>query len=164
MGADGAPDAKGGKAMRETTLCYLEKDGSYLMLHRTKKQNDENAGKWIGVGGHLEPGETPEQCLLREVREETGLTLTRYRARGIVDFASDVWGQERMHLFTADGFIGELHVCNEGELQWVPQKDVLLLPLWEGDKIFLELLKQEEPFFHLVLRYEGETLRKAKRL
>ena len=158
MGAYGASDGGGGEGVTETTLCYIRRGGEWLMLHRAGRENDENAGKWIGVGGHIEPGETPEECLLREVREETGLTLTRWHARGVIDFSSDVWGEERMHLFTADEFTGEMTACDEGELRWVPEAEVPLLPTWAGDRIFLNLLLEGEPFFHLSLKYEGEAL------
>ena len=144
--------------MKMTTLCYLEKDEKYLMLHRTKKVNDENHDKWIGVGGKFENGESPEECILREAYEETGLTLTEYRYRGLVTFVSDQWPTEYMHLFTATAWTGESHPCDEGELAWIKKKDLLSLPLWEGDKIFLKLLDSDEPFFSLKLRYEGETL------
>ena len=145
--------------MKLTTLCYIEQDGRYLMLHRTKKENDENKDKWIGVGGKFEPGETPEECLLREVYEETGLTLTEYRFRGIVTFVSDEWGSEYMHLFTADAFLGTLSAsCGEGELVWIPKDEIEMLHLWEGDKIFLRLLVECEDFFSLKLKYEGEQL------
>lgn len=144
--------------MRLTTLCYIEKDDSYLMLHRIVKKNDMNKDKWIGVGGHFEEGESPEECLLREVKEETGLTLTSYRFRGIVTFQSDQWEPEYMCLFTADGYEGELIPCNEGVLEWVPKKDIPRLNLWEGDKVFLKLLADEAPFFSLKLRYEGDIL------
>lgn len=128
------------------------------MLHRTKKEQDENRDKWIGVGGKFEPGEMPEECLLREVWEETGLTLTKYQFRGIVTFVSDEWGTEYMHLFTADGYTGELHTCSEGELVWVPKSGIEDLNIWEGDKVFLRLLKETKDFFSLKLRYEGEVL------
>lgn len=150
-----------------TTLCYIEKDDSYLMLHRIKKKNDENQDKWIGVGGKFEPGEMPEECLLREVYEETGLTLTEYRFRGIVTFVSDEWGTEYMHLFTASAYEGELteermRGCDEGELVWVPKTEIENLKIWEGDKIFLRLLAEIEDFFSLKLRYEGERLVETK--
>lgn len=144
--------------MKLTTLCYIEKDDNYLMLHRTKKEQDENRDKWIGVGGKFEPGETPEECLLREVWEETGLTLTKYQFRGIVTFVSDEWGTEYMHLFTADGYTGELHPCSEGELVWVPKSEIEKLNIWEGDKVFLRFLQKDEGFFSLKLRYEGDSL------
>ena len=138
-----------------TTLCYIEQDDCYLMLHRIRKKNDANAGKWIGVGGHFEEGESPEECLLREVYEETGLKLTSYRLRGIITFVSDEWGSEYMHLYTADGFEGDLAAamdnCKEGVLKWVPKKEVFDLPLWEGDKIFLNLLLEKENIFSLKL-------------
>lgn len=139
-----------------STLCYLEKDGKYLMLHRIKKKQDVNEGKWIGVGGHFEENESPEDCLLREVREETGYTLTDYRFRGLVTFISGNGVTEYMSLFTATGFMGEEIPCNEGELQWVAKEELLKLNLWEGDKIFLRLLKEEQPFFSLKLVYDGQ--------
>lgn len=145
--------------MKNTTLCYIEQDGRYLMLHRTKKAHDENEGKWIGVGGKCEEGESPEDCLLREVREETGLTLTGWRCRGLVTFVSDVWPTEYMHLFTSDAFTGTLAAqCDEGELAWVEKSAVPGLPLWEGDRVFLRLLAQEAPFFSLKLVYRGDAL------
>ena len=144
--------------MKNTTLCYLEKDGCYLMLHRIKKKNDLNQDKWVGVGGKLEENEIPEECLVREVREETGLTLTRWRYCGIVTFVSDRWEGEYMHLYTADGFTGQLTDCNEGVLEWVPKERVRLLPQWEGDRIFFRLMEQNVPFFSLKLQYEGDRL------
>lgn len=146
-----------------TTLCYIEKDDKYLMLHRVKKENDLNKDKWVGVGGKFEPGETPEECLLREVKEETGLTLTSYKFRAIITFISDEWGVEYMHLFTADEYEGELSEnmmrdCNEGELVWVPKNEIENLRLWEGDKVFFRLLEERDTFFSLKLRYEGDTL------
>lgn len=149
--------------MKMTTLCYIEKEGKYLMLHRVKKHHDINAGKWIGVGGHVENGETPEECLLREVKEETGLTLTAYRLHGLVTFLSDVCEPELMCVFTADAFDGELIECDEGELAWVEKSDVLALPTWEGDRVFLErLLSGDERFFSIKLRYEGDRLVEKK--
>lgn len=148
--------------MKLTTLCYIEKDDQYLMLHRVKKEKDENHDKWIGVGGKFEQGETPEECLLREVREETGLILTAYRFRGIVTFVSDTWGTEYMHLFTADGYTGELTECSEGELVWVKRSEIETLHIWEGDKVFLKLLAECQDFFSLKLRYEGEKLAETK--
>ena len=144
--------------MKNTSLCYIEREGKYLMLHRTKKVNDENHDKWIGVGGKFEEGESPEECMLREVKEETGLTLTAWRYRGIVTFVSDEWGGEYMHLFTADGYSGELKSCDEGELEWVEKQRLPALPIWEGDKIFLRLLDSAQPFFSLKLCYAGERL------
>lgn len=144
-----------------TTLCYIEKGDSYLMLHRIKKENDANKDKWIGVGGHIEEGESPEECLLREVGEETGLTLTSWRPRGIVTFTSDVWETEYMFLYTADAYTGELADCDEGALEWVEKARVYQLPVWEGDKIFFRLLEDEQGFFSLKLRYEGNALAEA---
>ena len=149
--------------MKNTTLCYLEQDGGWLMLHRVKKQQDENAGKWSGVGGKFEEGESPDDCVRREVREETGLTLTRYRARGLLTF---VWGNmtEFIHLYTADRWEGEMvqgDACREGVLEWVPKQQVTALPIWEGDKIFFRLLNENRPYFSLKLVYEGDTLTQA---
>ena len=144
-----------------TSLCYLEKGDSYLMLHRTKKENDENEGKWIGVGGKFEAGESPEDCVRREVREETGFLLESYRYRGIVTFVSDEWGTEYMHLFTATAWSGEEKPCDEGELAWIEKKELLRLTLWEGDKIFLRLLEENAPIFSLKLVYQGDTLYEA---
>ena len=144
--------------MRATTLCYIQKDDQYLMLHRIRKHKDPNQNKWIGVGGGIEPNETPDQCLLREVKEETGLTLTSWQKRGVIDFISDTWEDEIMHLYTADGFTGEIIDCDEGVLQWVKIADVLSLPLWEGDKVFLKLLQQGASGFHLRLQYHGDDL------
>ena len=147
--------------MKETTLCYIERGGEYLMLHRTKKRNDENGGKWIGVGGHIEPGETPDECVLREAKEETGLTLTDCQARGIVDFHSDIWEDETMYLYTASEWTGELRECDEGDLEWIAKDRLLALTLWEGDRIFLKLLNEGAPFFRLSLYYRGEALTRA---
>ena len=141
-----------------STLIYIERGDEYLMLHRTKKENDLNHDKWIGVGGKFEADESPEECMLREAREETGLTLTRWRYRGIVTFVSDEWETEYMHLFTADAWTGALRTCDEGELAWIKKEALLSLPLWEGDKIFLRLLDTNEPFFSLKLQYHSETL------
>ena len=137
-----------------TTLCYMEREGAYLMMHRTKKEKDINKDKWIGVGGHFEYGESPDECLLREVYEETGLTLTSYRARGIITFIYGKNVVEYMHLYTADGFTGEIHECDEGELVWIPKEKVKELPIWEGDKIFFRLLSEREDFFSLKLVYD----------
>lgn len=144
--------------MKLTTLCYIEKDGCYLMLHRVKKEVDINKEKWIGIGGKFEEDESPEECLLREAMEETGLKLTSYRLRGIITFLSDRWYTEYMFLYTADGFEGELKECDEGTLKWVKKEDVDKLNLWEGDRIFLDLLRQEVPCFSLKLQYEGDKL------
>lgn len=144
-----------------TTLCYPEREGKYLLLHRTKKENDENRDKWIGVGGKFEPGESPEDCLLREVREETGLTLTHWRFRGIVTFISDIWPSEYMFLYTASGWTGALRDCDEGELAWIDKQELYELTLWEGDRIFLRLLDEDAPFFSLKLVYRGDTLTQA---
>lgn len=171
--------------MLNTTLCYLERGDRYLMLHRVKKANDLNEGKWVGVGGKCEEGESPEECLLREVREETGLLLTQYRYRGLVTFVSDRWPGEYMHLFTASGWswpdgpqsapaarpapngqapvsdarpAAPLPECREGVLEWIPKRDLPSLPMWEGDAIFLRLLEENAPFFSLKLQYQGERL------
>lgn len=147
--------------MLYSTLCYIEKDGKTLLLHRIKKEKDTNKDKWIGIGGKFEDGESPEDCILRETLEETGLTLTSYRYRGLVTFVSDLWETEYMHLFTADGFTGTLRDCDEGVLEWIDRAKRDSLPQWEGDKIFLRLLDEGAPFFSLKLRYEGERLREA---
>ena len=142
-----------------TTLCYIEKDGSYLMLHRVKKDKDVNKDKWIGVGGHFEKNESPEECLLREVKEETGLTLTSWKFRGILTFIAEGWPMEYICLFTADGYTGELKACDEGTLEWVKKEDVFKLNLWEGDKIFHRLLLEREDFISLKLHYDGNELK-----
>lgn len=142
--------------MKNTTLCYIRQGDAYLMLHRVKKKDDCNSGKWIGVGGKFEAGESPEECLYREVLEETGLTLTSCRLRGIVTFCAARWETEYMFLYTADGFTGTLRDCDEGELAWVPIRDVPQLPTWEGDRYFLRLLAQDAPFFSLKLVYDAE--------
>lgn len=148
--------------MKNTSLCYIVRNGKVLLLHRTKKENDLNEGMWIGIGGKFEENESPEECVLREVREETGLTLTEYAYRGIVTFVSDRWEGEYMHLFTATDTEGTLiGACDEGDLEWVDQEIFRTLPQWEGDRIFLDLLEQNEPFFSLKLEYEGSILRRA---
>lgn len=144
--------------MKMTTLCYLERDGRYLMLHRTKKVNDENRDKWIGVGGKFEDGESPEDCMRREIFEETGLTVTKFRYRGIVTFVSDRWECEYMHLFTCTDWTGVQKECDEGELAWIDQRALYDLTLWQGDRIFLELIRTDTPFFSLKLTYQGEAL------
>ncbi len=144
--------------MKMTTLCYLERDGRYLMLHRTKKVNDENRDKWIGVGGKFEDGESPEDCMRREILEETGLTVTKFRYRGIVTFVSDRWECEYMHLFTCTDWTGVQKECDEGELAWIEKRALYDLTLWQGDRIFLELIATDTPFFSLKLTYQGEAL------
>ena len=139
-----------------TTLCYIQKDHQYLMLHRVTKKNDVNKDKWIGVGGHFEYGESPEECLLREVKEETGYNLTSYRYRGLVTFVFADIETEYMSLFTADGFEGEQIPCNEGTLEWIDISDLGKLNLWEGDKIFFRLLEEDIPFFSLKLVYSKD--------
>ena len=147
--------------MINTTLCHIEKDGKYLMLHRTKKENDQNKDKWVAIGGKFEKDESPEECNRREVLEETGLTLTDARYCGIVTFVSDKWETEYMHIFHSKAFTGEINACDEGELCWVDKKELYSLPIWQGDKIFLKLLEQNMPFFSLKLEYKGENLIKA---
>lgn len=147
--------------MHNSTLCYIVKDGKVLMLHRVKKKNDINHDKWIGIGGKFEPEEAPEECILREAKEETGLTLTSWRCRGVVTFLQEGGEGEYMYLFTADDFTGELIECDEGDLQWVSMDFLDALPTWEGDRIFLKLLWQDAPFFLLTLRYQGDRLVEA---
>lgn len=148
--------------MINTTLCYIEKDGKYLMLHRIKKQNDLNQDKWIGIGGKFEDRESPEQCVRREAYEETGLTLEKCNYRGIITFVSDKWPTEYMHLFTCTNFHGETKECDEGVLEWVDKQKIYDLPLWQGDKIFLKLIENPDtPFFSLRLEYMGNTLTSA---
>ena len=146
--------------MYNSTLCYIEDpQGNYLMLHRVKKKNDVNHDKWVGVGGKFEDGESPEECVLRETWEETGLTLTDYRYRGLVTFVSDQWETEYMHVFTATSWTGTLTDCNEGVLEWIHKDKLMALPLWAGDKLFLDLIHDPgTPFFSMKLRYEGERL------
>ena len=147
--------------MKNTTLCYIEKDGSYLMLLRNKKKDDLNEGKWIGVGGHFLEDESPEECLIMEVREETGLTLNSFLLRSVVTFVSDKYETEQMFLYTSTDFSGELIDCDEGELRWIDKKEMYDIPLWEGDKIFLKLMDENQDYFALKLVYEGDDLRKA---
>ena len=147
--------------MNNTTLCYITRGEQVLMLHRVKKQNDINKDKWIGIGGKFEFEESPDECLLREAKEETGLTLTSWRCRGVVTFLNDSCEGEYMYLFTADGFEGELKECDEGDLQWVDRAFLDQLPKWEWDQIFLDLLWKNEPFFLLKLRYDHDRLTEA---
>ena len=148
--------------MRLTTICYIEQDGNYLMLHRTKKENDQSHAKWLGVGGKFEKDESPDECILREVKEETGLTLTSYQLRGVMTFVSDIWETEYMFIYTADEFEGELAKCSEGDLQWIKKTEVMNLKLWEGDKIFLKKLIDGDGFFTVKMEYEGEKLVKVQ--
>ena len=145
-----------------TTLCYIEKEDCYLMLHRVKKEVDVNKGKWIGVGGKFEKDESPDECLLREVKEETGLTLLSYRMRGVLTFQSTGWESEYIFLYTADEYEGELKDCSEGILKWIPKDEIDKLNLWEGDKIFLEYLKEERPFFSMKLCYDKDILKEVR--
>lgn len=147
--------------MKNTTLCYIERDESYLLLHRVKKENDLNRDKWVGIGGKFEENESPEDCLLREAREETGLELTKFRYCGIVTFVSDRWEGEYMHLFHATDFRGTIRECDEGVLQWVKKEDFARLPQWQGDGIFLRLMEENVPFFSLKLVYRGDILQSA---
>ena len=144
--------------MKNSTLCYIEKDGKYLMLHRIKKENDVNRDKWIGIGGKFEDGESPEECMLREAKDETGLDIDRYSFRAIVTFVSDIYETEYMHLFTADGFTGNISDCDEGCLEWIEKEKLYDLTLWEGDRIFLKLIEKPCPFFSLKLEYRGDKL------
>ena len=144
--------------MKNTTLCYLLQGDSVLLLHRVKKENDLNHDKWIGIGGKFEENESPEECLVREAWEETGLTLTGYQYRGIVTFVSDRWEGEYMHLYTATEWTGTIKECDEGVLEWVSLEKMKELPQWEGDRIFLRLLEEGAAFFSLKLCYEGDCL------
>jgi len=148
--------------VKNVTLCYIEKEGKYLMLHRTKKKNDLNEGKWIGVGGKFEENESPEECVKREVKEDTGLILKECNLRGIVTYISNKWETEYMYLFTSDSFEGELIECNEGELKWIDKQEVNNLNIWEGDKMFLDRIKVKNPFFTLKLEYNGDNLIKSE--
>ena len=145
-----------------TTLCYLEKDNKYLMVHRNKKENDINKGKWIGVGGKLEKGETPEQCLVREVFEETGYKLNNYNYKGLVIFNYNEDEPLFMYVYTSSDFSGIEKKCDEGDLKWIPKNEILDLELWEGDKIFLKLLFENSQFFYLTLNYENDSLISTK--
>lgn len=144
--------------MKNTTTCYIEKDGKYLMLHRVKKKNDMNEGKWIGVGGKFEEGESPEECLVREVKEETGLILNSYELRCIVTYVSDKYETEQMYVFTSSDFKGELIECDEGILEWINKENILDLNIWEGDKFFIEKMHKDNNFFTLKVEYEGDCL------
>ena len=146
--------------MKNTTLCYIKQNDKYLMLHRTKKYDDPNEGKWIGIGGHMEDGESPEECVVREVREETGLVLKEFRYRALVTFTSDLYETEYMHLFTADKFEGDIaDNCEEGELEWIESDKIMELPMWEGDRMFIPLIKDDDTgFFSMKLIYESDKL------
>lgn len=149
--------------MRQTTLCYLEQGNDYLMLHRVKKKEDASHDKWIGVGGKCESDESPDECMIREVKEETGFDVLHWHYRGIVTFVSDIWPCEYMHLFTCDQWEGEQITCNEGDLEWIDKEALFNLTLWEGDRIFLKLLMNpDQPFFSLKLVYQGDDLVSAK--
>jgi len=141
-----------------STLCYMEKDGEYLMLHRTKKKNDINKDKWLGIGGKFEDGESPEECIIREVKEETGLTLNTYKLRCIVTYVSTNWETEYMYVFTSNDFTGDLIECNEGDLQWIPRNKVTELNTWEGDRIFVDKIQKDNRFFTVKFEYDGEKL------
>ena len=141
-----------------STLCYIEKDGKYLMLHRTKKKNDINKDKWLGIGGKFEDGESPEECIIREVKEETGLTINKYKLRCAITYVSTNWETEYMYVFTSNDFTGELIECNEGDLQWIGKDKVTELKTWEGDKIFVEKIKNNDSFFTIKFNYDGEKL------
>lgn len=141
-----------------STLCYIEKDGEYLMLHRTKKKNDMNKDKWLGIGGKFEKNESPEECIIREVKEETGLTLKSYKLRCIITYVSTIWETEYMYVFTSDDFTGEIIECNEGDLQWIDKNEVTKLNIWEGDKIFIEKMQNSDSFFTIKFEYDGDKL------
>ena len=147
--------------MRLTTLCYIERDGCWLMMHRVKKARDENAGKWIGIGGHLEKDESPEECVLREIREETGLAVSHLKLRGLLTFILPAWGNEMTFLYTAETKEEALPECPEGELRWIPLREIERLTLWEGDRLFLKLLSEDAPFFLMKLEYCGDRLERA---
>lgn len=144
--------------MRLTTLCYIEQNDCYLMMHRTKKENDQSRGKWLGVGGKLETDESPEDCLNREVMEETGLTVLAYEFAGVITFLSDIWETEYMFIYVVKSFSGELTECDEGDLHWIPKSEVMHLNLWEGDRVFLKLLLEGRYGFSLRFVYRGDDL------
>ena len=141
-----------------SSLCYIENNGKYLMLHRTKKENDINKDKWLGIGGKFEDGESPEESVVREVKEETGLTLNSYKLRCIVTYVSTTWETEYMYVFTSNDFTGTLIECNEGDLEWIDKKQITKLPTWEGDKLFVEKLQKDDTFFTVKFEYDGEKL------
>ncbi len=149
--------------MDKTVLTYIEKDNKYLMLYRNKKENDLNEGKWIGIGGHIEKGETPDMAMIREVKEETGLDVISYKYRGLVHFASDDY-QEVMYLYTVDSFKGELIECDEGTLEFIPKDNILSLNMWEGDKYFLNLIKEDVSDFEIELFYSKDKLIHYRRI
>ncbi len=144
--------------MINSSICYIEKEEKYLMLHRTKKEKDINKEKWIGVGGKFEDKESPEDCIIREVKEETGLTLNSCKLRCIVTYVSKDWDTEYMYVFTSDDFSGELIECNEGDLEWVDKNKIFELNLWEGDKIFLKKIQKDDTFFTMKFNYDGDKL------
>lgn len=144
--------------MKQMTSCYLQRDGKYLMLHRTKKKNDINEGKWIGVGGKLEPGETPYECALREIKEETGYRAKSCEFRGIVVFSYNDNPPEEMYLYTCTDFEGQEIICDEGDLAWIDEDKLFDLNLWEGDKIFIDLVRSGKSGFHLTLNYDDDKL------
>lgn len=148
--------------MINLTLCYIEKDGKYLMLHRTKKKKDINKDKWLGIGGKFEDGESPEECIIREVKEETGLTLNSYKLRCIVTYVSTTWETEYMYVFTSNDFKGEQIECNEGDLQWIDKNEIIKLNTWEGDKIFVEKIQNDDTFFTIKFEYDDEKIIKYK--
>ena len=143
--------------MDKTVMIYLEKDNQYLMLYRNKKKKDINKNKYIGVGGHVEKGETPDEAVVREVKEETGLDLLSFNKRGLVYFVLNGY-EEEMYIYTSLDFKGELIECNEGELSWIDKDNVISLPIWEGDKYFLKHLLEDEKYFEMRLVYENDKL------
>lgn len=147
-----------GEKMILTTICYIEKDGQYLMLHRTKKENDINKNKWIGIGGKFENNESPEECIVREVKEETGLLLKSFKLRGIITYAFTDIETEYMYIFTSNEFEGKLTDCDEGELKWINKSEIAKLNTWEGDKLFLERIKNKSNFFTMKMEYDGDKL------